>query len=245
MALAELQATAASGYNPNAFDFNESEEWGAITMALRVQSGASTKVLAPDAKFSKIKTTGTTTISIVPVIDGIEFQSDVVWTGMEEASPAPPTTITDVRIVGDLDFLDGRTEMTFDNVTVTGDVTNSMGSVNLTINATNGTSISTSEPGTGNGQVNIVQTTQLTLTGLKNPTEVRVFDAGTTTEIDGTENVTTGSATYNIDSGTYTSVDISVLAIDYENIRLLAIDMASGAVSIPIQQRLDRQYKNP
>lgn len=87
----------------------------------------------------------------------------------------------------------------------------------------------------------------LTLTGLKNPTEVRVFEAGTTNEIEGTgsENVTSGTFTAKVDIATYPSVDISVLSLGYQNTRLLAIDMTDGDVEIPVQQQLDRQYLNP
>lgn len=87
-------------------------------------------------------------------------------------------------------------------------------------------------------------TNTLTLTGLKNPTEVRVFDAGTTTEIGGQETVTSGTFTTQIDAGTYPDVDIAVISLGYQNTRLLGIDMSGGNVSIPVQQVLDRQYQN-
>lgn len=87
-------------------------------------------------------------------------------------------------------------------------------------------------------------TSALTLTGLKNPTEVRVFDAGTTTEIAGVENVTSGTYTSSLDAGTYPLVDISILSLGYQNIRLLGIDISGGDLTIPIQQQLDRQYQN-
>jgi hypothetical protein len=89
-----------------------------------------------------------------------------------------------------------------------------------------------------------LDTNTLTLTGLKNPTEVRVFEAGTTTQIAGQEDVTSGTFTTQIDAGTYPSVDISILALGYQNTRLLAINMSGGNVSIPVQQILDRQYAN-
>ena len=88
-------------------------------------------------------------------------------------------------------------------------------------------------------------TNGLTLTGLKNPTEVRVFDAGTTTEIAGQESVTSGTFTTEIDAGTYPSVDISILSLGYQNTRLLDVDISAGDVSIPVQQVVDRQYLNP
>ncbi len=87
----------------------------------------------------------------------------------------------------------------------------------------------------------------LTLTGLRNPTEVRVFNAGTTTEIAGTgqETVTSGTFTAQIDVSTYPSVDISILSLGYQNTRLLAVAIPADGVSIPVQQQIDRQYLNP
>jgi hypothetical protein len=84
----------------------------------------------------------------------------------------------------------------------------------------------------------------LTLTGLKNPTEVRVFNAGTTTEIAGQENVTSGTFTTEIDGGAYPDVDISILALGYQNTRLLNQTLGDG-LSIPVSQVVDRQYLNP
>lgn len=89
-----------------------------------------------------------------------------------------------------------------------------------------------------------LDTVDLVLTGLQNPTEVRVFDAGTTTEVGGAESVTSGTITITLDSGEYPAVDISILALGYQNLRLLNVDMTAGNVSIPIQQQLDRQYEN-
>lgn len=84
----------------------------------------------------------------------------------------------------------------------------------------------------------------LTLTGLKNPSEVRVYDAGTTTEIAGQEDITTGTYTTDIDVAAYPDVDVSVLALNYQNIRLLNQTLGSG-LTIPVSQVVDRQYLNP
>jgi hypothetical protein len=85
----------------------------------------------------------------------------------------------------------------------------------------------------------------LTLTGLKNPTEVRVFNAGTTTEIVGQESVTTGTFTGYIDLAAYPTVDISILSLGYQNTRLLSQALTSTGLTIPVQQQIDRQYLNP
>lgn len=92
--------------------------------------------------------------------------------------------------------------------------------------------------------IQLVNSTTLTLTGLKNPTEVRVFKAGTTTEIAGQESVTTGTFSTGIDAAANPSVDIAIMSLGYQNLRLLNISTTSDT-SIPIQQVIDRQYWNP
>ena len=116
----------------------------------------------------------------------------------------------------------------------------SMGTVTLNISGGTVPSIRTA-----GATVNVVLSATLELTGLQNPTEVRVFDAGTATAITGEENVADGNYSTSIDAATYPSVDISIIALGYQNMRLLAVDMSGGDVSIPVQQALDRQYANP
>jgi hypothetical protein len=88
--------------------------------------------------------------------------------------------------------------------------------------------------------------TTLTLNNLQAvQTEIRVFNAGTTTEIAGIEAVAFGGVfSTQIDAGTYPSVDISILALGYQNTRLLGVSLAGGNVTIPVQQVIDRQYAN-
>ena len=83
--------------------------------------------------------------------------------------------------------------------------------------------------------------TTLTLTGLQNNTEVRVYDQGTTTEIAGVENTSTGTFTTGI---SVSSVDIVIHALGYLNQRLTNVDTSTDR-TIPIQQTIDRQYENP
>jgi hypothetical protein len=88
-------------------------------------------------------------------------------------------------------------------------------------------------------------TPTLSLTGLRNPTEIRVYDAGTTTEIAGQEDVTLGTFSWVYDPDAYPSVDISILSLGYQNLRLRGIALGFTDVTIPVQQQLDRQYANP
>lgn len=84
----------------------------------------------------------------------------------------------------------------------------------------------------------------LTISGLKNPSEVRIFDAGTTTEIAGSENITTGEFQWVFDPTVYPSVDIAVLSLGYQNLRFTDFALALANASIPVQQQVDRQYRN-
>jgi hypothetical protein len=111
------------------------------------------------------------------------------------------------------------------------------GTVTINLNSVSGTVSYRTDGAT----VSLVNSTTLTLTGLKNPTEVRVFNAGTTTAIAGQEDVTTGTFSTGIDAATYPSVDIAIISLGYQNIRLLSIATTSS-ISIPIQQTIDRQY---
>ena len=148
IATAQLLAGAAGAQNPAAFNFDRSLPWGAITLALRVASGASSSNLSAGTKFNTI-TTPTMTVRDGATVDGITIDGDVVWDDVED--------MTGVTITGSLTIGTAGT-YTFNNVTVLGDVTNSDAGGNVLINVSNGSSISTSEPGSGNGQVNIQNT---------------------------------------------------------------------------------------
>lgn len=93
--------------------------------------------------------------------------------------------------------------------------------------------------------VTIITLINVTLTGLvaSPATEVRVYDTGTTTEIDGQENVVSGSFTFQADATDF--VDIVIHNIEYEYIKIENYDVPSTDVSIPIQQQFDRNYNNP
>ncbi|MDX1493535.1 MAG: hypothetical protein R3253_05730 [Longimicrobiales bacterium] len=102
----------------------------------------------------------------------------------------------------------------------------------------NGTSAST----TVNANTNV------TFTGMKDNTEVRVYDAGDGSEIAGIENATAGSPgnrsfTWSDASGNV--VDYVVHSEAYETIRVEGYTVPGSDASIPIQQRIDRNYANP
>lgn len=126
--------------------------------------------------------------------------------------------------------LSGNT-VTIKASTFTGDITTT-GTVTLSNGATViGTIIDT------NGTIS---NTSLTLTGLKANTEIRVFTAGTTTEIAGVENSSTSESFIISES----SVDIVIHHIDYVYQKIEGANTSSN-LTLPIQQRLDRNYENP
>lgn len=110
----------------------------------------------------------------------------------------------------------------------------------LTLNITNGGSTPTVRNGI-NASTTINSNVSVTLTNLKNPSEVRVFNAGTQTEIAGQENITNGTFVFSAGSGV--SVDIAILSLGYQNQRLLTYNTTTDA-TLPISQQLDRQYSN-
>ena len=79
----------------------------------------------------------------------------------------------------------------------------------------------------------------LTLNGLQPNTEVRVYQAGTTTEVAGVENSGTSEAF----AISVSSVDIVLHNIGYLYQRIKNVD-TSADQTLPIQQRVDRQYEN-
>lgn len=84
----------------------------------------------------------------------------------------------------------------------------------------------------------------LTITNLRNPSEVRVFEYNTTNEIDGAENVVSGTFTTSIDVAAYPVVDIAVLSLGYQNLRYLSQSLNDG-LTLQAAQVVDRQYENP
>ena len=90
------------------------------------------------------------------------------------------------------------------------------------------------------------------ITGGAPSSEVRIYEAGTTTEIDGIEDVieTTGGSKIGTFTFTYTyvpatDVDIVIHHHDYQYLRLENVTLGAGDASLPIQQIFDRNYSNP
>jgi hypothetical protein len=84
-----------------------------------------------------------------------------------------------------------------------------------------------------------------TLTGLKTDSEVRIYNAADDSELGGIESSGTSFA-YNY---TYGGSDITayviVFHLDWKEVRLLNQTLSNSNQSIPIQQSIDRVYRNP
>jgi hypothetical protein len=116
----------------------------------------------------------------------------------------------------------------------------------ITINVSEGT-VPAVRNGAGATTV-IVNAVAVTLTGLVDNTEIRVFETNTTTELAGIENATdgvSGNRTFSFALTAGTIVDIVVHNIEYEYLRIDGFTVPSAPSSIPIQQRFDRNYSNP
>jgi len=85
----------------------------------------------------------------------------------------------------------------------------------------------------------------LSITGLKVNSEVRIFDAGTTTQVAGSEDIDSGTFTWEFDPTEHTGgVDISIISLGYQNTRILGQALTLADLTIPVQQQVDRQYQN-
>jgi hypothetical protein len=119
----------------------------------------------------------------------------------------------------------------------------------ITISSSAGSNLQTSSyRNTGGGSVTIENNISVTFTGMKDDTQVRVELNSDNSFVAGIENVTAGS----VDNRTFTwsaaatTVVNYVLhnfdnaGVDYESIRVVGFTVPASDVSIPIQQRIDR-----
>lgn len=121
----------------------------------------------------------------------------------------------------------------------------------ITLNIAGGGDSPTVRNGAGASTV-INNNVSITLTGLADNTEVRVYDnaspVSARTELAGTENATTGTTddrdfTFSISAGTI--INIKVVNVTYEPVSISGFTVPTADTSIPIQQRFDRNYENP
>lgn len=98
----------------------------------------------------------------------------------------------------------------------------------------------------------IIADSAVNIAGGAPSSEVRIYEAGTTTELTGIEDVieTTGGSKVGTFSYLYsyvpaTDVDIIIHHNDYKYLRLENVTLGAGDASLPIQQIFDRNYSNP
>lgn len=97
----------------------------------------------------------------------------------------------------------------------------------------------------GTSTSTVVNARTLTLTGLVSGSEVRIYSAGTTTELAGVENSST-SFSYDFDfNDAGNLVDIVVHHVDYVYYRIDDFPLPTTNTSLPIDQQIDRVYDNP
>jgi hypothetical protein len=110
-----------------------------------------------------------------------------------------------------------------------------------TVNFTNGgTSNASTFICTSGGKVNIINNFDVTFTGAENNTEIRIFEAGTTTELDGIEN-TSGDFVASVREGL---VDIRIISIDFKIREFLGLSVSQD-FTFQVDQLEDRVYENP
>lgn len=120
--------------------------------------------------------------------------------------------------------------------------------VTITWNISNGTAPTYDEDATYTGTFTSNANVTVTFTGMKDNTEVRIYTAGTGTELDGIENATAGSPdnrSFAASVAASTSVDYTLINELYEIIRVEAFTWPASNQNLPIQQRLDRNFSNP
>lgn len=217
-------------------------------------------------------------------ITGGTVQNSTSTTTAILSTPSTLESITDVDFIRDTGTVNAvdigdvgtTTTVTWDGCTLTGygnqtagdNVSSTAGgaiavnftsNVVLTISVVNGATIPTVEI-SGTGQVDIDAAVTVNVNGLKDGSEVRIFTAGTTTELNGVEDVTggvgtglnNGSAsgstndnTFSFSSSAGANIDIRIFNIDFDSTQLLNFTVSAGGDNIEAVQVEDRVFSNP
>lgn len=117
----------------------------------------------------------------------------------------------------------------------------------ITISVSGGSTPSIRNDGSGS-LTDVVSSVTITFTGMKDNTEVRVYNSSTGVQIAGIEDATDGSPgnrSFAWSAAPSLVVDYVIHSVSYETIRVNSYTVPSASGSIPIQQRIDRNYENP
>lgn len=114
----------------------------------------------------------------------------------------------------------------------------------LTINALNGTNLLTAGcTAASGGSVTVVASYNLTLTGLLTLSDINFREAGTTNELQNTQENVPTTIVYSYGSAEVDDyVDIGVFSAGYTPYYIRNYQLTAANVSIPVAQRVDRDY---
>ena len=190
-------------------------------------------------------------------ITGCDFDSANSSTAISGSNPTLVTStqfISDgsshayeVASAGSYDWTDNIVEgyATANGSTGNEVIYNTSGGV-VVINVSGGSGTVSYRNGAG-ATTTINSTVPVTITGLKENTEVRVLGFGTTTELAGIENATagvSGSREFTFSLSATTATTIKIHSLLYQHLSL-DYTVPSSATNVPIQQIFDRNYLNP
>jgi hypothetical protein len=187
--------------------------------------------LASTTKFNSIKTTGQVRVKLGALPNGLSVLGHLI---LEEVIDFDDVTIVN----GKMEFEKAGTyNATNCNIA---EITNTSGG-SITLNSNGSNFLINTGP-----NINVVTSSQLTFTGLVVGTEVRLYQGTnpqTATDVAGIENVT--DSTYTIIHGAGgVNGYARIFSIGYDDIFLNLTPIPAEDTSIPIQQRVDRWYKN-
>ncbi len=171
-------------------------------------------------------------------VSGCDFEfSDghaIEWVGAATAS----MNITNCNFSGGYGAA-GGTDAVFYNP-------NTSGTLTLNLSNVTGDTFTVRTASGGTTQVN--NNVTVTFDKMKDNTEVRIYAAGTSTELDGIENATAGTTdnrNFAASVAGSTSVDYWIFNVNYVPIVVKAFTWPSTAQTINVQQIIDRNYSNP
>ena len=176
------------------------------------------------------------------LITSCNFEGDGTHHGIEVVA-AGTYSFTGNKFTGFISGSVAGSELLFKPPGLTGDLVLNILGGGDPINFTNESS----------GTVTINNNIQVTLTGMKDFTEVRVLDVSTPSnpvELAGIENVVSASVGANDNSFAFSlaaaiNIDIALISVNYVNQRITAYTVPALDSTIPVQQIFDRNYNNP
>lgn len=176
------------------------------------------------------------------LLDAMTFEMGATATHAIEFGLTSPLTINLVDMVfsGYNTTTDNQNDSTFHIKRTTGTVT-----INISGSGTTASNLTYRSDG---ATVVIQQNVTLTFDKMKDSSEVRVYAAGTKTELTGIENATAGTAdnrNFPASLGAGTSVDYTIVNELYEIIRVEGFTWPSTNQTLNIAQRFDRNFSDP